>query len=138
MTGNDSNYIVLDVSGSMQILTQGSKYKEFHELINNSTRVFAPDLYIPELTNTLWKCYNAKLLNFDECIQYIEDGIKLIDEYIDSQEIWKEAFGEGVKNIHPVYDMYYAVIARRNNGILITNDSKLARICAKINIAYCI
>jgi predicted nucleic acid-binding protein len=103
MTGS-STCVVLDVSGAMQILTQEPKGQKFNDLINNSTRVFAPDLYVPELTNTLWKCYNAKLLNAAECVQYIEDGIKLIDEFIDAKEIWKEAFGEGIKNNHPIYD----------------------------------
>jgi predicted nucleic acid-binding protein len=94
----------------------------------------APDLYISELSNTLWKYYKAKIFSFDECNQYIEDGIDLIDIFIDSKEIWQEAFAEGVKNNHPVYDMYYAVIARRNSGTLITNDGDLAKICKKNNI----
>jgi predicted nucleic acid-binding protein len=36
-----------------------------------------------------------------------------------------------------VYDMFYAVIARRNDGILISNDKDLIKICNKLKIKYC-
>ena len=47
------------------------------------------------------------------------------------------AMAEGIKNDHSIYDMYYAVLARRNDALLITNDGPLANVCKKLNIKVC-
>ncbi|GHT70156.1 hypothetical protein FACS1894110_21110 [Spirochaetia bacterium] len=125
---------ILDVSGIAQILFQAPKKDKFEAALKESSLVLAPDLYVSELTNTLWKFCIKGIYTPEECTQFIKDGLGYVDEYIDSKDLWQEAFDEGVKNNHPVYDMYYAVIARRNNGILITNDGDLAKICKKLSI----
>jgi predicted nucleic acid-binding protein len=129
--------VILDVSGTMQVVLKKEKFNKFKEEIDNASLVLAPDLYISELTNTLWKYYHTQIFTDDECHQYIEDGISLIDKFVDTKSLWREAFGEGVKNDHSIYDMYYAVLARQNDGILITNDSDLSKICKKNSIKYC-
>jgi predicted nucleic acid-binding protein len=60
-----------------------------------------------------------------------------VDKFIDSREIWREAFSEGINNRHSIYDMFYMVMARRSGGILITNDSDLAAICKKNHVQVC-
>jgi hypothetical protein len=60
------------------------KYKE-------ASWVLAPDLYVSELSNVLWKYYKAKVISHEDCIQYVEDGINMIDDFIDGKELWKEA-----------------------------------------------
>ena len=42
-----------------------------------------------------------------------------------------------MKNNHSIYDMYYAVLARRNDATVITNDGALAKVCEKLSIAIC-
>ncbi|GHU50879.1 hypothetical protein FACS1894200_10630 [Spirochaetia bacterium] len=128
--------VVIDVSGAVQILLKTEKALQFKEAVDNAATVIAPDLFVPELTNTLWKYQRAKIFSEDECLLYIERGIKLIDNFVDSKDYWKEAFAEGVRNKHPVYDMFYAVVARRNEGVLITNDGDLAKICQQLSIGY--
>ena len=128
---------VLDVCGAMEILLQKGKADKFSKVLQELTLVLAPDLYVPELTNTLWKYYTAKILSKDECLQYIQDGINYVDKFIDSKEIWREAFSEGINSGHSIYDMYYVVTARRNDGLLITNDSVLTEICKKCRVQVC-
>jgi len=125
---------VLDVSAAIEILLQKEKKELFNATYEKASWVIAPDLYIAEISNVLWKYYKSGLISHIECIQYVEDGIELIDDYFPSKELWKEALGEGIKNTHSIYDMYYAVLARRNDATLITNDSKLSLICNKLNI----
>jgi len=125
---------VLDVSAAIEILLQKEKKELFNATYEKASWVIAPDLYIAEISNVLWKYYKSGLISHIECIQYVEDGIELIDDYFPSRELWKEALGEGIKNTHSIYDMYYAVLARRNDATLITNDSKLSLICNKLNI----
>ena len=128
---------VLDVSGAIQVLLQKEKNELFTNKIKNSSWVIAPDLYVSELTNVLWKYYTAKLVSHEDCIQLVEDGINLIDDFIDVKELWKESLGEGIKNNHSIYDMYYAVLARRNDAILITNEKPLADMCKELKISFC-
>ena len=127
----------IDVCGAMEILLQKKKAGKFGKVLQEATLVVAPDLYVSELTNTIWKYYTAKVLTEDECIQYIQDGISYVDKFIDSKEIWREAFSEGIRNSHSIYDMLYMVAARRNGGILITSDSVLAAICKKNRVQIC-
>ena len=126
--------VVLDVSAAIEILLQKEKKELFNAAYEKASWVIAPDLYIAEISNVLWKYYKSGLISHMECIQYVEDGIELIDDYFPSKELWKEALGEGIKNTHSIYDMYYAVLSRRNDATLITNDSKLSLICNKLNI----
>jgi predicted nucleic acid-binding protein len=127
----------IDVCGAMEILLQKEKAEKFSKILQEATLIIAPDLYISELTNTLWKYIRANILTKDECIQYIKDGINYVDKFIDSRELWQEAFSEGIKNNHSIYDMFYMVVARRNDGMLITNDSVLATICKNNNVQIC-
>jgi predicted nucleic acid-binding protein len=134
--GQEQMIAVLDISGVMEIIMKTNKGSRFHEALKKTTKVIAPDLYVSELTNTIWKYYKAKLLTEDSCVIKAEEGLKFIDEFINSKELWEEALGEGIRNNHPIYDMYYAVLARRNNGTLITSDGDLAKICKNLKIDY--
>jgi predicted nucleic acid-binding protein len=127
---------VLDVSGATQIILKKEKESKFTEAIKKAASVIAPDLYVSELTNTIWKYYKAKILAKDSCRVKVEEGLIFIDEFINSKELWKEALEEGIRNDHPIYDMYYAVLARRNSGTLITSDGDLAKICKNLKIDY--
>jgi predicted nucleic acid-binding protein len=117
--------IILDVSAAIEILLKREKAEKFQDEVLNADWVIAPDLYISELSNVLWKYCNANIISHDESVKIVEEGISLIDTFIDSSEIWREALSEGVKSKHSVYDMMYLITARRNDGKLITNDRKL-------------
>ena len=125
---------ILDVNAAIEILLQKNNKDKFGKELRLAKWVIAPDLYIPEISNVLWKYHIAGALNHADCIQTVEDGIGLIDDFIDSRDLWKESLSESIKNSHPVYDMLYAVLARRNDGTLITNDRQLKKICKKLNI----
>jgi len=129
--------IVLDVSAAIEIIFQRGKVDTFNNVYKQGTWIIAPDLFVAEITNVLWKYYKAGLITHIDCIQYVQDGIDMIDDFIDARELWKESLAEGIKNSHSIYDMYYAVLARRNDAILITNDGPLARICEKLSIEIC-
>ncbi|MDR2370031.1 MAG: type II toxin-antitoxin system VapC family toxin [Treponema sp.] len=127
----------IDVCGAMEILLQKDKAVQFSKILQEAALVIAPDLYISELTNTFWKYHRANIFTKDECIQYIKDGINYVDKFIDSKELWQEAFSEGIHNNRSIYDMLYMVVTRRNDGTLITNDSVLAAICQTNNVQTC-
>lgn len=128
---------VLDVSGAIEIILQKQKKDLFNDRYKNAAWVVAPDLYVSELSNVLWKYYKAGVINHEECIQFVEDGINMVDDFFDGRELWKEALGEGLRNNHSIYDMYYLVLARRNDAVLITNDGPLADLCNNLRIDVC-
>ena len=125
---------VVDVSAAIEILLQKEKKELFNTAYEKASWIIAPDLYIAELSNVVWKYYKSGLISHTECIQYVEDGIELIDDFFPCKELWKEALGEGIKNTHSIYDMYYVILARRNDATLLTNDTKLSLICSKLNV----
>lgn len=129
--------VVLDVSAAIEIIFQREKDNTFKSIYTQGTWIIAPDLFIAEITNVLWKYHKAGLISHIDCIQYVQDGIDMIDDFIGTRELWKEALAEGMKNNHSIYDMYYAVLARRNDATLITNDGALAKVCEKLSIDIC-
>ena len=129
---------VLDVSAAIEMLLQKEKARKYEEVYQDASWVIAPQLYIAELTNVLWKYQKAKVITHEECLQFVENGINLIDDYSDLNDLWKESLGEGIKNNHSIYDMYYAVLSRRNEAILLTNDKELSSLCKKLKIQVCI
>jgi predicted nucleic acid-binding protein len=129
--------VVLDVSAAIEIILQKDKTEKFYSIYKKATWIIAPDLFIAEITNVLWKYHKAKVLSHEDCIQYVQDGIDMIDDFIDARDLWKESLSEGIKNNHSIYDMYYSVLTRRNDAVLITNDGPLAEICKKLNIEVC-
>lgn len=129
--------IVLDVSAVIEIIFQREKSNSFGTVYKQGTWIIAPDLFVAELTNVLWKYNKAGVITDADCAQFVQDGIDMIDDFLDIKDFWKESLAEGIKNIHSIYDMFYAVLARRNDATLITNDSSLARICIKLGIKTC-
>ena len=129
--------IVVDVSAAIEIIFQKEKVNRLQSIYNQGSWIIAPDLFIAEITNVLWKYYRAGLISHMDCLQYVQDGIDMIDDFIKTRELWKESLAEGMKNNHSIYDMYYAVLARRNDATLITNDGALARVCEKLSIEIC-
>lgn len=129
--------VVLDVSAAIEIILQKDKNDLFKSIYKKGTWIITPDLFIAEITNVLWKYHKAEVISHEDCIQYVQDGIDMIDDFIDAKELWKESLAEGIKNNHSIYDMYYLVLSRRNDAILITNDGPLANICKKLNVEVC-
>jgi predicted nucleic acid-binding protein len=129
---------ILDVSAAIEIILKKDKAPKFEETYQSASWIISPSLYIAEIANVFWKYQKAGILKHEECVQYTETGIALVDDFQDLNDLWKESQGEAIKNNHSVYDMFYAVLARRNDAILLTNDKELASICKKLKIQVCI
>jgi len=48
-----------------------------------------------------------------------------------------EMFGDGIRNNHSVYDRHYAILARRDNAVLLAAHKTLAVLCRKMKIESC-
>ena len=126
--------IVLDTSAAIEILLRDES-KDYKNMIAEADAVIAPKLYISEMTNVSWKYGRIAKYKHELCRELAEDGINLIDQFIDEKDLWKEALREALNNEHPVYDCMYIVCARRNDATLLTMDKKLKKLCKKLVIA---
>jgi predicted nucleic acid-binding protein len=128
---------VLDVSATIEILLRREKGRLFSKVLSAASWVVAPELYYAEISNVFWKYYRGKLVSHEDSVNLAESGIALVDTLVSGHELWKESLAEGVKNGHSVYDMFYLVLARRNDAVLITMDQKLATIATNMKIELC-
>jgi len=87
--------------------------------------VIVPTLFIAEVNNVFWKYQKFVDYPYPDCERDIEQAIALPDEYINEIELYREAFTLGCTLDHPIYDMLYVVLARRNSARLLTMDKKL-------------
>ena len=126
--------IIVDTSAAVDILLGKGNFENYQNIIEKADTVIAPEVYISEITNVAWK-YN-KLADFthEESLNLAEDGINLIDQFVAVKDLWKESLREAINNDHPVYDCLYVVCARRNDGILLSRDKKLKKICEELRI----
>lgn len=126
--------IVLDTSAAIEILLQKEESDKYTREISEADTVIAPELYISEITNVAWKYQKIAKFKHEDCYSLAEDGINLVDQFINTKELWKEALREAMNNDQTAYDCQYLVCARRNDGTLLTKDQKLKKLCRKLKI----
>ena len=126
--------IVLDTSAAIEIILKKKESSKFKNIIVEADAVIAPELYISEIANVAWKYNKIAKLKHEACISLSEDGINLVDQFINTKELWKEALREAIHNDQTVYDCLYLICARRNDGIILTMDQRLKKFCRKLKI----
>ena len=123
--------IVLDASAALEIALNNTESDRFAEIISNAKLVIAPDIYPSEVVNAFWKYAAYSDMDEDKFKSGIDYCIDLIEDFIPTKFLSREVFSEAINHQHPSYDIFYAVIARRNDAILVSKDKKLKKI-AKI------
>jgi len=126
--------IVLDTSAAVEIVLRRGVYKELGKHVSEAEWVSVPYLFVSEVTNTFWKYHTMADVPIELCENSIDAALALPDEFIDDRELYKEAFSLGCLAQMPVYDMFFLVLARRNNAHLITLDNALKELAKKHSI----
>ncbi len=121
--------IVLDTCAAFEIVFNGRKCDFYKNLVAEAEKVIAPSLFDAEVANVLWKYSKAGYIDENNAKLTSALALQLVDEYMPTSEIAVEALHEAIRLNHPVYDMYYMVLARRNAATLLTVDEKLKEIC---------
>ena len=125
---------VVDASAAVEIALFKEKAQEFKAALAESEIVLAPDLFISEVTNAFWKYRTATEISDSQCVEAIQFCIEMVDDFVGTQELWREVFSQSVKSKHSVYDVFYLVIARRNSAQLVSCDMKLKRLATEMQI----
>jgi len=126
--------IVLDTSAAIEMLLNKPDSYKYKKHVIEADAVIAPELYIAEISNVAWKYSKIAGFRHEECYRLAEDGINLVDQFIDTSDLWKEALREAMNNDQSVYDCQYIICARRNDALLLTKDQKLKKVCRKLKI----
>jgi predicted nucleic acid-binding protein len=91
-----------------------------------ATVVMTPDLFCSETANSLWKYVRAGELTLDLALTRFEQCMGLADSLVPERALAPEALVAAARYQHSVYDMMYAVLARRSGATVITMDRGFA------------
>lgn len=94
----------------------------------------APDLYTAEVTSAIWKYVTAGRMAVEEATDRFEAALHLIDQRHDSAGLASEVLREASLRRHSTYDLFYAVLARREGATIVTLDTRLQRIAEAMKI----
>lgn len=129
---------VLDASGAVHLVMHGEHASRLVTKLEEVAIVTAPDLFCSEVANSLVKYVRAGELTLDLAITRFEQCMGLADSLIPERTLAPEALVAAARYQGSVYDMMYAILARRSGATLITMDRRFALILRNMEIAtYC-
>ena len=126
--------VVLDASAGLEVALNRENSDTIGNTLEKAAKVITSELYKAETANALWKYSVTGLLTKEEALKRLRYCDDLIDEYIHISENNDESLVEGIRTKHPVYDLLYLTIARRNGAMLLTQDKKLKNIAKENGI----
>ena len=126
--------VVLDASAAVAGVLQHQAGAGVLDVLENASVVIAPDLFVAEMTSALWKYVIAGQLIPAEAVSRLETALKLIDRYSAVQAFASEVLREASTRRHSVYDLCYAVLARREGAAVVTIDTRLRKLLAAMSV----
>lgn len=130
--------IVLDASAAIHLVMAAEHAASLVERLEHASSVAAPDLFFSEVGNGLWKYVQFGTLPAEKAVTHLQEAMDLIDGIVPSQELIQEAVVAATKHGHPVYDMIYAVLARRQGATVITTDGPFTSLLRRMEVdVYC-
>ena len=130
--------IVLDASAAVHIVLAAEHAASLVERLESPLSVAAPDLFFSEVANSLWKYVRLGTLSPEEASTHLDEAIGLLDSLVPSQALVHEAMVAAGRHNHAVYDMMYAVLARRTGATVLTMDRPFATLLRQMDVdLYC-
>jgi predicted nucleic acid-binding protein len=129
---------VLDASAAVRLVLNGEYASHLAAKLEEVAIVTTPDLFCSEVANALWKYVRAGQLDVDPAMTLLEQCMGLVDDLIPERMLAPEALVAAARHQHRVYDMMYAVLARRSGATVITVDRSFALKLREMEIeSYC-
>ena len=121
--------IVLDASAAVDMVRKTPEGLALSRLLLDGEEVITHGLFSSEVCNAFWKCGHVGRLSKEEVQAFAKEAISLVDRVCDTDDLLCEALSEAIRLDHPVSDMLYFVLARRNAATLFTLDERLRKLC---------
>jgi predicted nucleic acid-binding protein len=126
--------IVLDASAALRVVLASPDAEEAVGTLERASLVLAPSLFASETANALWKLGSKGLLPSEVLAERWEMAMALPDRLCPDQDLAVEALSEAARHGHPVYDLLYVVLARREGCRVMTFDRRLISLLRKLGI----
>ena len=126
--------IVIDCNAAVEMVRKTPRGRGFRSLMLKDEKVITSELLKAEVRNAFWKYVRADLLDADQAEVLVEKALDLVDEFVPLEDNAVESFAEAMRQNHPVYDLFYLTLARRNAATLFTADKKLAALCERMGV----
>jgi len=126
--------IVLDASAAVRLVMRDLASEQLLSRVETAHIVIAPGLFTSEVANALWKYVRAGHLELESALERHEEAVNLIDAFTPDSELATEALAEATRYGHPVYDLIYAILARRKGCAVLTMGQRLATLLQKMGI----
>ena len=127
--------VVLDASAGLSAVVGQESGPAILDVLADATVVIAPELFAAEVTSGLWKYVSAKQLTVEAAAERLNAALKLVDRYEPMTALAQEVLHESSARRHSVYDLYYAVLARREGAAILTIDARLRKLVLAMNLA---
>ena len=126
--------VVIDASAAIEIVLDRTHAATMATALDRAEEVLAPDLFVAEVTNTIWKYGNFHKLSADAGGQALEEAIQLPDTIVTCESLYRDAFLLARTLGKAAYDMFYLALARREDAVLMSMDTGLRREAKKQGI----
>jgi predicted nucleic acid-binding protein len=126
--------IVLDASAALAAVVGRHPAANVLDVLAGASIVLAPDLFASEVGNGLWKYVSAGEITAEEAAIALDAALGLVERFVPVAALAQEALREAAHYRHPVYDLCYAIAARREGCAVLTIDARLSKLLAKMNI----
>ena len=117
---------VLDASAAVHLVLNGPHAAHLVTRLEETAIVTTPDLFCSETANALWKYVRAGEVTLDLALTRLEQALGLVDGLVPQRALAPEALVAAARHQRSVYDMMYAVLARRSGATVITMDRPFA------------
>jgi len=124
--------LVIDASAALRIVLKGEGGENYGHAARAASLLLAPRLYCTEAANGLWRNVRAGFMSRPDALDKLNRIILLVDRFEDDDRLASETLTLSIELGHPVYDLTYLVLARRNGAGLVTADRGLAELGAKL------
>jgi predicted nucleic acid-binding protein len=119
--------VVLDAVAALEVVLQRSRAARFASILEEADVVLAPELFVAEVVNTVWKYHRFEQLALTTCDRLMEAALGLVDALVSCGEVHREAFLLARIARRPAYDMFYLALARREDATILTTDTALRK-----------
>lgn len=131
MTGR----VVLDASAAIHLVLLSPYAGALSPPLAEAGVTLAPDLFFSEVANGLWKYVRHGSLDRETALVRLEEAMELADSIIPSRLLATEALVAASVEGHSVYEMMYAILARRHGATVLTMDGPFSKVLRKMGIA---
>lgn len=125
---------VVDASAALHLVMDGKNAEPIANRLEEAHLVTAPDLFTCEVANGLWKYVGHGDLTAADATTRLEDALALTASLVPGRLLAHEALVAASTYRHPVYDMMYAVLARRQGAVVITLDARFAQVLRSMQV----